>query len=84
MHTLLDMTLAELPIGRIATISALLGDAEIRIRIQSLGLRVGRQVAVIRRSRFGGPLQIRLGTSDLIIRPAQAAQIELVDEEAQA
>jgi ferrous iron transport protein A len=71
------MTLAELPTGHTATISALDGDPEIRTRIQSLGLRVGRDVAIIRRSRFGGPIQVRIGTTDLLIRPKQAQLVRL-------
>jgi ferrous iron transport protein A len=71
------MTLADLPTGHTGTIAALNGDPDIRIRIQSLGLRVGRDVAVIRRSRFGGPIQVRIGTTDLLIRPAQAEQVVL-------
>ncbi|MGD8843853.1 MAG: FeoA family protein [Gammaproteobacteria bacterium] len=71
------MTLADLPTGQSGTIAALSGDPDIRIRIQSLGLRVGRAVAVIRRSRFGGPIQVRIGTTDLLIRPEQARQVLL-------
>lgn len=71
------MTLADLPTGQTGTIAALSGDPDIRIRIQSLGLRVGREVAIIRRSRFGGPIQVRIGTTDLLIRPQQAAQVLL-------
>jgi ferrous iron transport protein A len=71
------MTLADLPTGQSGTIAALSGDPDIRIRIQSLGLRVGREVAVIRRSRFGGPIQVRIGTTDLLIRPEQARQVLL-------
>lgn len=71
------MTLADLPPGHQGTIAALEGDPEIRTRIKSLGLRVGRDVAVIRRSRFGGPIQVRIGTTDLLIRPQQAAQVIL-------
>lgn len=70
-------TLADLLPGQTGIIADINADPELRTRIQSVGLRPGRQVAVVRRSRFGGPLQVRLGTSDLIIRPQQAAQIIL-------
>lgn len=70
-------TLADLLPGETGTIVEVRGEPELRTRIQSVGLRPGRRVAVVRRSRFGGPLQVRLGTSDLIIRPQQAAQIVL-------
>lgn len=70
-------TLADLLPGQTGVIATIEGDPELRTRIQSVGLRPGRHVAVIRRSRFGGPLQVRLGTSDLVIRPQQAAHIML-------
>ncbi len=68
-------TLADLLPGQHATITGLSGESELRTRLQSLGLRPGRRVTVVRRSRFGGPIQIRLGTSDLLIRPQQARTI---------
>lgn len=71
------MTLNDLDTGASATITSLPKEPELRLRIQSLGLRIGRRVAIIRRSRFGGPLQIRLGTTDLLIRPQQAGQVEV-------
>ena len=71
------MTLNELPPGANATITGLPSDPELRLRIQSLGMRIGRRVAVIRRSRFGGPLQVRIGTTDLLIRPQQALQVRV-------
>jgi len=73
----LEMNLSELPTGETRIIAALTGDPEIRTRMQSIGLRVGREIAVIRRSRFGGPLQVRIGTTDLLIRPQQAMQVIL-------
>ncbi|MCB1734372.1 MAG: ferrous iron transport protein A [Gammaproteobacteria bacterium] len=73
----MSTTLNELPLGQTAVICAIGGDGELRTRIQSMGLRVGRAVAVIRRSRFGGPLQVRIGTTDLLIRPQQALLVEL-------
>ena len=68
-------TLADLLPGQAGTITEIRGEAELRTRIQSLGLRVGREVAVIRRSRFGGPIQVRVGTTDLLIRPKQASLV---------
>ncbi|MCB1737638.1 MAG: ferrous iron transport protein A [Gammaproteobacteria bacterium] len=67
----------ELPLGQTAVVRAIGGDAELRARIQSMGLRAGRQIAVMRRSRYGGPLQVRIGTTDLLIRPQQALLVEI-------
>jgi ferrous iron transport protein A len=42
-----------------------------------MGLRAGRQIEVVRRARGGGPLQVRVGMTDLIIRPVQARLIRV-------
>ncbi|HEY0720102.1 MAG TPA: FeoA family protein [Gammaproteobacteria bacterium] len=74
------MTLEQLPVGHKARIAALEGDDSLRARMFALGLRTGREVLVIRRARLGGPLQIRIGSTDLMIRRSEARLIRLVDE----
>lgn len=75
------MTLDQLHIGHTVRIHSLsTGEADLHARIQAMGLRPGRLVTLIRRARFGGPLQVRVGTTDLILRLEQARQIRLEDE----
>jgi len=72
------MTLNQLQIGHTARIHALsTGEVELHARIQAMGLRPGRLITLIRRARFGGPLQVRVGTTDLILRAEQAQMILL-------
>ncbi len=72
------MTLDQLNIGGTARIQSLSSDeCELQARIKAMGLRPGRLITLIRRSRFGGPLQVRVGTTDLILRPAQAKKVLL-------
>jgi ferrous iron transport protein A len=71
------MTLATLPIGQHALITQVLGEDGLRTRMFALGLRVGREVVVVRRARGGGPLQIRVGNTDLIMRHSEARLIQL-------
>jgi ferrous iron transport protein A len=71
------MTLDVLPLLQPATIDAVDGEGALALRMRAMGLRVGREVMVVRRSRLGGPLQIRVGTTDLIIRPREARLIRL-------
>lgn len=75
------MTLEQLPVGRKARIASLEGDESLRARMFALGLRAGREVAVIRRARLGGPLQIRIGSTDLMLRRSEAQLIRLSEEE---
>lgn len=71
------MTLEQLPIGHRALIAEVSGDQALRARMFALGLRNGREVAVIRRARLGGPLQVRIGTTDLIVRRTEARLVKL-------
>lgn len=71
------MTLNLLKIGQIATIASVSGDEAVKARINGLGLRIGLQVAVIRRACMGGPLQIRVGHTDVLMRSEQADLINL-------
>lgn len=71
------MTLEQLPVGRRALITEVRGDQALRARMFALGLRNGREIAVIRRARLGGPLQVRIGTTDLIVRRKEARLVTL-------
>jgi ferrous iron transport protein A len=76
------LQLDQLPDGvpaRVVRVDALDGLAA---RMRALGLRPGRELAVVRRSRLGGPLQIRIGTTDFIMRPHDAHRV-LVETVAQ-
>lgn len=76
------MTLEQLPAGQRGRIAEVTGDEALRARMFALGLRNGREVAVIRRARLGGPLQVRIGSTDLVVRRREASLIKLVDPSA--
>jgi ferrous iron transport protein A len=71
------MTLNLLQAGEVAKIASVTADEALKARISGLGLRIGQEVAVIRRARMGGPLQIRVGHTDILMRPEQANLIKL-------
>ena len=71
------MTLNLLKAGEVAKIASVTADEALKARISGLGLRIGQEVAVIRRARMGGPLQIRVGHTDILMRPEQADLINL-------
>ncbi len=70
--------LSQLLPGQSARIGAI--DAEVQVcrRMAALGLRHGRRVAVIRKAWMNGPIQLRVGTTDLILRRTDAARIHVV------
>ena len=45
--------------------------------MRAMGLRAGREVVVVRRSRLGGTMQVRVGGTDLIIRPREARLVRV-------
>ena len=47
-------------------------------RLSALGLRVGEMIEVVRRAPFAGPLHLRIGTTDVIMRRQDAAGITVV------
>lgn len=60
-----------------AVIQALNVGQDLRRRMSGLGLRPGARVQVIRTSPLNGPIQIRVGHTDLILRRSEAARIEV-------
>jgi len=61
--------------GQTATIGAIEAEGPVCERMAALGLRSGRRISVIRRARMNGPIQVRIGTTDLILRLSEAAKV---------
>ena len=78
-------TLDVLRPGEQASIVALAAEPDLYRRLAALGLRAGKQVSVLRRARFSGPLLIRVGTTDIMLRARDArcilVQLESVPRE---
>ena len=69
--------LSQLQIGQRATISAIEAEETLFYRLSALGFRVGKPLSIIRRANFNGPLHVRLGTTDVILRSAEASLIQI-------
>lgn len=69
--------LSQLKIGQHAVISAIEAEEYLFHRLSALGFRVGKQLSLIRRANFNGPLHVRLGTTDVILRSTEAARIRI-------
>jgi ferrous iron transport protein A len=67
--------LHDLTPGDDATVSAIHADTALRSRLAALGIRIGQRVQLIRKGVLAGPLHVRLGTTDVILRRRQASQI---------
>lgn len=70
-------TLATLEPGDTATIVAIHAEEALHQRLLALGFRTGKQVELIRKASFSGPLQVRVGTTDVMLRRSEAAKISV-------
>ena len=70
--------LLQLATGADATVSAIHADAALRLRLAAMGFRIGQRIRMIRKGVLAGPLHVRLGTTDVILRRSQARQIVVV------
>ncbi len=70
------INLSNLGQGETAMITGVHGSDGIRHRLQAMGLRSGREAEVIRCSRLG-PMQIRIGSVNLIMRRRDAARVSI-------
>lgn len=69
------ITLATLHPGELATIVAIHAEEALHLRLLALGFRSGKQIEMIRGASFSGPLQVRIGTTDILLRRVEAAKI---------
>lgn len=69
--------LDHLPYGEGAFIQSLNVDPELRGRWAALGLEAHQWVQVLRKASWGGPLHVRVGTTEIILRRQEAAKIDV-------
>ncbi len=46
-------------------------------RLNAMGFRTGKKIDLIRRASFNGPMQVRIGSTDIILRSSEASLIQL-------
>ena len=71
------ISLAALHPGESATIVAIHAEEALHLRLLAMGFRNGKRVEMIRKASFSGPLQVRVGTTDIMLRRSEAAKIEV-------
>lgn len=73
--TMPSTNLATLHPGDTATVVAIHAEEALHQRLLALGFRSGKQIELIRKASFSGPLQVRIGTTDILLRRSEAAKI---------
>ncbi|MEG0821792.1 MAG: FeoA family protein [Burkholderiaceae bacterium] len=71
------MTLDSLKTGCSARVATVGFDGSLRERLAALGVSTGRSIEVIHRLGAGGPLKIRAGRTEMVMRAAEAARIQV-------
>jgi ferrous iron transport protein A len=71
------VTLSSLAPGESATIVAVHTEEPLHQRLLAMGFRTGKQIEIIRKARFSGPLQVRIGTTDILLRKNEAEKIKV-------
>jgi len=72
------LRLSELALGQHAQVKAVHCAESLAHRLTALGFRAGKPLQVLRAGKMAGPLHVRLGTTDVILRRSEAAQIEVL------
>ena len=71
------IALSSLAPGESATIVAIHTEEPLHQRLLAMGFRTGKQIEIIRKARFSGPLQVRIGTTDILLRKNEAEKIKV-------
>ena len=69
--------LADLTPGQSAIIASIEANAGLRNRLEALGLCQGQKVLMLRRAWMAGPLHVRVGMTELMLRRRDAACVGL-------
>ena len=69
--------LSDLKPGESGIITALNTEEGLYHRLCALGFRIGKQISMIRRARFSGPVHVRIGTTEMMLRGVEARKIDI-------
>lgn len=75
-----SVALSSLAPGEAAIIITIHTDDPLHQRLLAMGFRSGKRIEVIRRASFSGPLQVRIGTTDILLRRIEAEKIKVRKE----
>ena len=75
-----NLKLNILKAGESGVIEAIHADESLYHRLTALGFRIGKRIELIRHASFNGPLHIRIGSTDVMMRQSEAARIHISQE----
>jgi ferrous iron transport protein A len=71
----MSVALSTLAAGETALIVAIHIEEPLHQRLLAMGFRTNKRIELIRKAAFSGPLQVRIGTTDILLRKSEAAKI---------
>ena len=71
------MTLNEIPVGGVCTVTKLNGTGKLRRRIMDMGITKGVEIKVQKVAPLGDPMEVTVRGYQLSIRKADAAMVEI-------
>jgi len=72
-----NMTLTNLPVGRDARVTAVIGTGRVTRRLMEMGVIPGVAVQVVKMAPFGDPIEVRVRGYSLAMRRSEADAIEV-------
>jgi ferrous iron transport protein A len=72
-----DIKLNTLNPGEHGVIHAIHAEQGLHQRLNAMGFRIGKKIELIRRASFNGPLHVRIGATDIILRGVDAKRIQI-------
>jgi ferrous iron transport protein A len=78
-NVMANINLTDLKTGQFATILSLDIDNKIKHRFSALGLRCGQEIHLLRQGWMHGPLHLRVGMTELMLRRCDARHILISD-----
>ena len=71
------MTLNEIPVGGVCTVTKLNGTGKLRRRIMDMGITNGVEIKVVKIAPLGDPMELNVRGYELSIRKSEAESIEV-------
>lgn len=71
------MTLNEIPVGCVCTVTKLNGTGKLRRRIMDMGITKGVEIKVVKIAPLGDPMELNVRGYELSIRKSEAESIEV-------
>ncbi len=71
------MTLNEIPVGGVCTVTRLNGTGKLRRRIMDMGITKGVEIKVVKIAPLGDPMELNVRGYELSIRKSEAESIEV-------